>query len=203
VNEGRYVKKAALALVFSAAIAGVCTPVAAQIGYGYKGAQFLKAVRDGDGVKATEFAEAEGSTVINYRGDDGDAALHVVTRRRNNNWVGFLLSKGADPNIAGRDGDTPLILAARTGFEEGASRLISKGAQIDKQNKLGETPLIAAVQQRQTNMVRLLLTSGANPNKTDRVGYSARDYAKRETRVPELLRLIDTVKPAGAAKLKL
>ena len=196
-------KKAAFALVFSAAIAGVCAPGAAQIGFGYDGPTFLKAVREANGAKVVEMVEAEGSTVINYRGDDGDSALHIVTKLRSNNWVGYLLSKGADPNIAGRDGDTPLIIASRIGFEEGANRLISKGAQIDKQNKLGETPLIAAVQQRQTTMVRLLLTSGANPNKTDRVGYTARDYAKRETRVPELLRLIDTVKPAGAAKLKL
>ncbi|HVH49619.1 MAG TPA: ankyrin repeat domain-containing protein [Sphingomicrobium sp.] len=196
-------KKAALSLVFSVAIAGVCAPVAAQIGYGYTGAQFLKAVREGNGAKAAELAEAEGSTVINYRDPEGDAALHIVTRRRNYNWLGYLLSEGADPNIADRDGDTPLIIASRLGFEEGASRLIAKGAQIDKQNKLGETALIAAVQQRQANMVRLLLTAGANPNKTDRVGYTARDYAKRETRVPELLRLIETVKPTGAAKLKL
>lgn len=196
-------KKATLAVVFSVAIAAVCAPTAAQIGYGYDGPQFLKAVREANGAKVIEMVEAEGSTVVNYRGDDGDSALHIVTRLRSNNWVGYLLSKGADPNIAGRDGDTPLILASRIGFEEGATRLISKGAQIDKQNKLGETPLIAAVQQRQTNMVRLLLASGADPNKTDRVGYTARDYAKRETRVPELLRLIETVKPTGAAKLKL
>lgn len=190
-------------MVFSVAIAAVCAPTAAQIGYGYDGPQFLKAVREANGAKVIEMVEAEGSTVVNYRGDDGDSALHIVTRLRSNNWVGYLLSKGADPDITGRDGDTPLILASRIGFEEGATRLISKGAQIDKQNKLGETPLIAAVQQRQTNMVRLLLASGADPNKTDRVGYTARDYAKRETRVPELLRLIETVKPTGAAKLKL
>ena len=196
-------KKAALALAFSIAAAGMSAPLAAQIGYGYDGPLFLKAVRDGDGAKVIEMVEAQGSTVINYRGDDGDSALHIVTRLRSNNWVGYLLSKGADPNIAGRGGDTPLIVASRIGFEEGVTRLLSKGASIDKANKLGETPLIAAVQQRQPEMVKLLLSSGADAGKTDRVGYTARDYAKRETRVPELLRLIETVKPSGAAKLKL
>jgi hypothetical protein len=203
VNEGILVKKAALAMAFSVVATGVSMPVAAQIGFGYDGPTFLKAVRDGDGAKVIEMVEAQGSTVIDYRGDDGESALHIVTRLRSNNWVGYLLSKGADPNIANREGDTPLILASRIGFEEGVTRLLSKGAQIDRANKLGETPLIAAVQQRQPAMVKLLLSSGADAGKTDRVGYTARDYAKRETRVPELLRLIDTVKPSGAAKLKL
>ena len=182
---------------------GVAAPAVAQIGFGYDGAQFLRAVRDGDGAKATELADSSGPGVINYRGDDGDSALHIVTRARSTNWIGYLLQKGADPNLAGRDGDTPLIIAVRTGFADGAERLLSGGANINKANKLGETPLIAAVQQRQPAMVRLLLSKGADPAKTDRVGYTARDYAKRETRFPDLLRLIETVKPTGAAKLKL
>ncbi len=182
---------------------GVAAPAMAQIGFGYDGPQFLKAVRDGDGVKATQLADSSGPGVINYRGSDGDSALHVVTRARSNNWIAYLLLKGADPNLAGRDGDTPLIIAARTGFVDGAERLLSSGANIDKGNRIGETPLIAAVQQRQPDMVKLLLAKGADPAKTDRVGYTAKDYAKRETRFPELLRLLETVKPSGAAKLKL
>ena len=181
---------------------GLAAPAVAQIGFGYEGMQFLKAVREGDGAKATEVADSSGPSVINYRGDDGDAALHIVTRFRSNNWIGYMLQKGADPNLPGRDGDTPLIIAARTGFIDGAERLLSKGAKIDKANKLGETPLIAAVQQRQPKMVKLLLEKGADAAKTDRVGKTARDYAKRETRFPDLLRLIETVKPSGAAKLK-
>ena len=196
-------KRAALALALAVAATGVSGPAAAQIGFGYDGPQFLKAVREGDGVKATQMVGEEGSTVINYRGDDGDSALHIVTRQRIYNWVGFLLQKGADANLSGKDGDTALIIAARIGWAQGAERLISEGANINKVNKLGETPLIAAVQQRHTEMVRLLLEKGADSSKTDRVGYTARDYAKRETRVPELLRLIETVKPSGAAKLKL
>lgn len=193
----RWMGLAAVMMVAAAAGAG------AQVGFGYDGAQFLSAVRDGDGAKATALADSSGPSVINYRGDDGDAALHVVTRLRSTNWMGYLLQKGADPNLNGRDGDTPLIIAARIGFADGAERLLANGAAIDKANKLGETPLIAAVQQRQAGLVRLLLQKGADPAKTDRVGYTAGDYAKRETRFPELLRLIESVKPTGAAKLKL
>ena len=53
---------------------------------------------------------------------------------------------------------------------------------------MGETALIVAVQQRQPRCVKLLLRSGANPDKTDHAaGYSARDYAKRDTRNREML----------------
>ena len=188
-------------LLLAALAVSIAVPVAAQsFSEGYT---FLKAVRERDGGKATQFVEAEGSTVVNYRDTDGDAAIHIVTRQRNYNWIGYLLQKGADPNLPGKDGDTALILAARIGFSEAADRLLAKGANVDKANKLGETPLIAAVQQRQPAMVRLLLEHGADSSKTDRVGYNARDYAKRETRFPEMLRLIESVKPAGAAKLKL
>lgn len=202
-SEDQVVKKGVLGLAMLVAAGAVSPPLGAQIGYGYEGYEFLKAVREGKGAKATEMVDAAGSAIINFRGQDGDSALHIVTRERNYNWVGFLLQKGADPNLSGRDGDTPLIIAARLGFEQGATRLLDKGADIDKANKLGETALIAAVQQRHPDLVRLLLSRGADPGKTDRVGYTARDYAKRETRVPELLRLIETVKPSGAAKLKL
>lgn len=196
-------KIAALIVALAAASVGLPAAASAQIGYGYDGPKFLKAVRDGNGTMATEMVEAQGSTVINYHDVDGDTALHIVTRHRNYNWVGFLLQKGADANLSGKDGDTPLIIAARLGWGQGADKFLSSGANINKANKLGETALIAAVQQRQVDMVRMLLEKGADPNKTDRVGYTARDYAKRETRVPELLRLIETIKPTGAAKLKL
>jgi hypothetical protein len=54
------------------------------------------------------------------------------------------------------------------------------------------------VQARQPRVVELLLRAGANPDKPDHVtGYTARDYAKRDTRNPQLLKLIETVKPAA------
>ena len=73
------------------------------------------------------------------------------------------------------------------------------GALVDKANRLGETALIVAVQQRQPAIVSTLLKLGANPDKTDHAaGYSARDYAKRDTRSRELLKLIETVKSQKA-----
>jgi ankyrin repeat protein len=49
-------------------------------------------------------------------------------------------------------------------------------------------------------VVRLLLSRGANPDKTDNAaGYSARDYATRDPRAREILKLITDKKPAASA----
>jgi ankyrin repeat protein len=196
VNIKRGWTKAGLAL----ALAVMPISLAAQ-GLGMnasEGETFLKAVKEGDANKAIELANQPGSRVASYRGYDGDTALHVVTRKRELNWVGFLLGRGADPNIGDANGDTPLILAAGIGFEEAGAYMLAKGAKVDAINRRGETALAIAVQQRQPRMVELLLRAGANPDKADRVsGYTPREYAKRDTRNPQIPKLIETVKPAA------
>ena len=196
MNINRGWTKASLALALA------MTPVAlgAQ-GLGLNasdGEAFLSAVKEGDANKAIELANQPGSRVAGYRGYNGDTALHIVTRKRELDWVGFLLTRGADANVADANGDTPLTIAAGIGFEEGAAYMLAKGAKVDGINRRGETALAIAVQQRQPRMVELLLKAGANPDKPDRVsGYTPRDYARRDTRNPQLLRLIETVKPKG------
>jgi ankyrin repeat protein len=185
------------ALVIAIAVASA--PAAAQL-TGSDGEAFVAAMKEGEASKAIELIEKPGSTVVNYRSGDGNAGLHIAMRNRNANWVGYLLSKGADPNLGDANGDTPLILAARRGFPEGAARMLMKRADVDKANKLGETALIVAVQQRQTAIVRMLLEAGASPDRTDHAsGYSARDYARRDNRSTEMLKLIETVKSKKAA----
>ena len=177
-----------------AALALVAAPAVAQQTQS-DGDAFLTALREGNGSKAVELAQGKGSTVVNYRGEGGETALHIVTRLRNSNWIGFLLANGADPNAGDRQGDTPLILAVRTGYNEGAGQLLMGHAQVDRVNRLGETALIVAVQQRNASMVRTLLQLGANPDRADHAsGYSARDYATRDSRSKDMLRLIETVK---------
>jgi ankyrin repeat protein len=193
MNMNRLARALALGLAIAAA-----APAAAQI-TGSDGEAFVAAMREGDGSKAMALVEKPGSTVVNYRGGDGNAGLHIAMRNRNGNWVGFLLSHGADPNMGDKNGDTPLILAARLGYSEGAARMLMARAMVDKANRLGETALIVAVQQRQPAIVRMLLQAGANPDRTDHAsGYSARDYAKRDNRSQELIRLIETVKARKA-----
>lgn len=180
--------------VLPLALAMAATPLAAQL-TGSDGEAFIAAMKEGGGGKALELVEKPGSTVVNYRGSDGLAGLHIAMRNRNGNWVGFLLARDADPDIGDRNGDTPLIIAARIGYSEGAARMLMARPDVDKTNRLGETALIVAVQQRQPAIVKMLLEAGANPDKADHAsGYSAREYAKRDGRSTDLLQLIEAVK---------
>ena len=180
---------------------GAAVPAAAQIG-GLDSDNFVKAVRDGDGGKATDLLSKHRNAIINARDGKGDTALIIAISRRDQNWTGFLLKEGADPNYQARNGDTPLIAAARFGYADAAQWLIDLGAKVDGTNRAGETPLIIAVQMRHPQLVRYLLSRGADPDRTDNAqGFSARDYARRDNRGGELLRLIEAAKKPAAAKV--
>ncbi|WP_395624026.1 ankyrin repeat domain-containing protein [Sphingomonas daechungensis] len=177
------------------ALAAASAPVAAQ--YVSDAEPFLTAVRSRDGNKATELLESR-PALLNSRNLKGETALTIVIARGDDLWTKFLLGKGADPNLADGGGNTPLIVAARVGYTDAVDMLLQLGAKVDATNKMGETALILAVQQRQLESVKLLLARGANPDKKDAAaGYSARDYAKRDTRNREI---IATIEAAGKAK---
>jgi len=164
------------------------------------GHDFIDAVQKSDGNKMVEVLGKNPKGIVDTKDDDGNTGLIIALSRSDEQWTGFLLNKGADPNLAGKGGDTPLIAAARVGFEPAMEWLIGLGAQVDKPNRMGETPLIIAVQRRNLAIVRLLLKQGANPDRTDAAaGYSARDYAQRDTRARDILKLINDMKPKSAA----
>ena len=177
------------------AAALLALPAAAQFSDSYK---FLKAVRDADGAKATEALEAPGSTIIDTRDyGTGETALHIVVKRRDTTWLGFLLGKGAKPDVRDTQGNTPLGLAARLGYTEGVQLLLAVRASVDMPNNSGETPLIFAVHNRDIATVRLLLGAGASPTRSDRIaGKSARDYAAEDPRASAIVKVLDEAKPA-------
>lgn len=170
-------------------------PAAAQFSDSYK---FLKAVRDKDGTVVTDMVRTPGSSIVNTRDiTTGETALHIVVKRRDAQWLSFLLANGADPDIRDADGNPPLLTAARIRFAEGIQELIDRKAAVDGTNSRGETALIVAVQNRDVPSVRILLAAGANPNLPDRIaGMSARDYAARDTRSSAILKMIDEAKAA-------
>ena len=173
----------------------LATPASAQFSDSFN---FLKAVKDRDGAKATDLLGKGGPNLVNTpEFSTGERAIHVVARERDLSWLGFLIQKGARVDLKDNQGNTPLINAARVGFLDGARLLIAKGAQVNVSNSLGETPLIVAVQKRDVAMTRLLLTEGADPAKKDiSSGMSARDYAVRDGRSEAILKLMDEIKPA-------
>lgn len=157
---------------------------------------FLKAVRERDGAKATELLNQPGSRIVDTKDPQGETALHIVVKRRDPAWLGFLIGKGAKVDARDDDGDTPLMEAAAIGFVDAAELLIARRANVNLANGGGETPLIRAVQNRDVAMVRVLLAAGADAKKPDAVaGLSARDYAERDGRSTAILRMIDEAKP--------
>ena len=183
-----------LMLAFTAA--AIAVPVAAQSG-AYDGELFVKAIREGNNSEAIRMLQQK-RTLVNARDLSGTPPLIAASENRESEWVGHLLREGADPNLSLSNGDTPLMAAARIGLQEPAQWLLSLGAKVDATNRKGETALIIAVQRRNLPVVRMLLEAGADPDHSDSVaGYSAREYAKRDNRTPELLKAIEAKKPAS------
>jgi uncharacterized protein len=185
-------------ILASAAAAMLATsPVAAQFSDSYN---FLKAVKERKGEEAEKFLAEPGTVIINTRDStSGETALHIVIQRRDATWLGYLLQKGANPNLADKKGTTPLMLATQLGYVEGIDTLVRRKATVDQTNRSGETALILAVQLRNTDAVRALLKAGANPDKRDsRAGYSARDYAKQDARAGAIASIIENHNKAAA-----
>jgi ankyrin repeat protein len=169
-----FIRKSAAAAALVLALAAA--PADAQFNDGFN---FLKAVRDRDGTEATKFLDKPGSTLVNTSDQsNGETALHIVVRRRDEPWTQFLLQRGADPNKADKRGATPLSVAVGLGFVEGVEHLLKHGANVDVSDSAGETPLITAVHRRDVAIIRLLLKNGANADRPDNSGRSARDYAR-------------------------
>ena len=173
------VRKLGLIGMIASAIA-LTVPAAAQ--FRSEGSNFLEAVRDRDGDKATDMLSKPGNQIVNARDiTSGDTGLHIVVARSDVLWVRFLLQRGADANIRNRRGVTPLQLATSLGFTDGVEALIKGGASVDIADQTGETPLIAAVHLRNVALVRLLLEKGADPDRNDNSGRSARDYMELQS----------------------
>ncbi|MEH6757121.1 MAG: ankyrin repeat domain-containing protein [Parasphingorhabdus sp.] len=174
---------AAVFFTFSLVLPGVAN---AQFSDSYN---FLKAVKDRDGAEATKFLNEPGTVIVNTKDNStGETALHIVVARRDSAWTGFLLQKGANPNIQDKNGISPLMVAVQLRFVEGARVLLNQNADANQANNQGETALIRAVQLLDIEMTRLLLENGADPDRTDTLaGLSARDYATRNRRAAAIL----------------
>ncbi len=184
--------------LFALPAAVTSAPVAAQrMSDSY---EFLKAVREADGRKVTELLDKPGSNIVNTRDiGTGETGLHIVAKRGDATYVGFLLGRGANANAQDGRGNTAVMLAANGNFADCVDRLVKQRANLNLANASGETPLIRAVQNRNLEIARMLLTAGANPDQRDSLaGMSARDYAARDTRSPAIARLLAEAKAGNA-----
>lgn len=192
----RRIRQGLLAAILVAGLAIATTPASAQL---YSdGFRFLEAVEKKDTAKITELVN-KNKTIVDSRDiTKGHTGLHIAVQRRDLEWIRYLLSLNANPNIANRDGATPLTLAAQIGFTDAVSLLSDRGARVDVANSAGETPLISAVHRRDLGLLRVLLRAGADPDRKDNSGRSARDYAALEGSsnviLNEINRLADSTK---------
>jgi len=175
-------------------------PATAQFSDSYS---FLKAVREANGDEAMKYLNKPGAPVLNTRDPStGETALHISVKAHQDNWVGFLLNKGANTDIKDREGNTALHYAALYGDTTAAGYLIGMSAKLNAANNNGETPLILAVHRRDPVIVQQLIDAGADPKVTDTLtGKSALDYAREDPRGGAVLKLLQNVKPVEKKKV--
>ncbi len=161
---------------------------------------FLNAIRETDGTKVNKYLENKSLRIVNAKDrSTGEGALHIVTRRSDSTYLRVLLQQDdINPNLQDNRGNTPLIIAAERGWGDGVQILLKYGANVNTANASGEAPLIRAVQVHDIDVARQLLAAGANPDRTDNVtGKSARDYARDETRYPQIAKLLAEAPKGG------
>ena len=183
-----------------AALAFAVMPAAAQqFSDGY---EFLKAIRDSDGAKVNKYMLDRSLRIVNTKDrGTGEGALHIVARRSDALYLRVLLqADDINPNLQDGRGNTALIVAVEQNWSEGVGILVKYRANVNLANNGGETPLIRAVQMHNIEIVRQLLDAKADPDRADYgSGKSARDYARENTRYPNIAKLIaDT--PKGGQK---
>jgi len=161
---------------------------------------FLNAIRETDGAKVNKFLENKSLRIVNAKDrNTGEGALHIVVKRSDSTYLRVLLQQDdINANLQDSRGNTPLLIAAERGWDEGVSILIKYGANVNLANSSGETPLIRAVQVHDIEVVRQLLAAGASADRTDNVtGKSARDYARDESRYPQIAKLLADAPKGG------
>lgn len=157
---------------------------------------FIKAVKDADGNKATEYLNKPGTVIVNTReAATGQTGLHIVAARRDATWLSFLLQRGANPDMRDNQGKTALMIATELRWSDGVQMLLTRRANVDQPNGNGETPLAKAVMNNDATTMRLLLAANANPNRADNAGFSPKDLARRDPRLAALLKELEAAKP--------
>jgi tetratricopeptide (TPR) repeat protein len=93
---------------------------------------------------------------INARNENGSTALLIATTRNRAPVVKYLLSLGANPNLADRSGWTPLLSAADENNAEIVRMLLRRGARTDAKLRTGEDAAAIALSNGNAELAKLL-----------------------------------------------
>ncbi|WP_372986006.1 ankyrin repeat domain-containing protein [Marinobacter sp.] len=106
---------------------------------------------------------AEAGHSLNTLTERGSPLMVAVSAGRDRvAW--YLLSEGADPNLAAPGEATPLMVASGDGSRRLVRLLLSAGASVNAVDEQGYTPVIRAAEQGNLSVVKVLLAAGANVN---------------------------------------
>ncbi len=106
---------------------------------------------------------AEKGHSLNTLTEQGSPLMAAV-RAGQDRVVWYLLTEGADPDLAAPGKATPLMVAAGDGSRRLVQLLLSAGASVNAVDGQGYTPVIRAAEQGNLSVVKVLLAAGANVN---------------------------------------
>lgn len=106
---------------------------------------------------------AEAGHSLNTLTERGSPLMAAV-RAGQDRVAWYLLSEGADPDLAAPGEATPLMVAAGDGSRRLVQLLLSAGASVNAVDEQGYTPVIRAAEQGNLSVVKVLLAAGANVN---------------------------------------
>jgi ankyrin repeat protein len=104
---------------------------------------------------------------IEARDQENNTILHIASYYGHENFVEYLLDKGANTDAVNNDGRIPLHLASQLGHVKVVKQLLDKGHKSSARDKWGLSPLHRAAYKGHKEIVKLLLDAGFSVNSQD------------------------------------
>uniref|UniRef100_A0A182JC39 ANK_REP_REGION domain-containing protein n=1 Tax=Anopheles atroparvus TaxID=41427 RepID=A0A182JC39_ANOAO len=132
---------------------------------------------DGEMNPGGNTGSAHSRTTRDRINERGETALHIASKKGDQETVKKLLEQGANPNVTDFAGWTPLHEACNHGHYNVALALVKAGANINATGLENATPLHDAAITGQLKLVKMLVERGADPTFKNQKGKAPCDVA--------------------------